>query len=41
VKLVYLVGFIIKKSVTMHGHRNIKKITIQELCPHTNLKQVI
>jgi len=25
VKLVHPVGFIIKKFVTMHGHRNIKK----------------
>jgi predicted RNA-binding protein YlqC (UPF0109 family) len=26
VKLVHLVGFIIKKFVTMHGHVNVKKI---------------
>jgi len=26
VKLVHLVGFIIKKSVTMHGHMNIKSV---------------
>ena len=25
VKLVHLVGFIIKKFVTMHGHMNVKK----------------
>jgi len=25
VKLVHLVGFIIKKFVTMHGHTNVKK----------------
>jgi formate hydrogenlyase subunit 3/multisubunit Na+/H+ antiporter MnhD subunit len=24
VKLVYIVGFIIKKFVTMHGHTNVK-----------------
>ena len=24
-KLVHLVGFIIKKFVTMHGHMNVKK----------------
>jgi len=28
VKLVHLVGFIIKKLVTMHGHMNVKKITL-------------
>jgi hypothetical protein len=27
VKLVHLVGFIIKKFVTMHGHMNVKKNT--------------
>jgi hypothetical protein len=27
VKLVHLVGFIIKKSVMMHGHMNVKKST--------------
>jgi len=26
VKLVHQVGFIIKKSVTMHGHMNVKKM---------------
>jgi len=26
VKLVHLVGFIIKKFVTMHGHMNVKKL---------------
>jgi hypothetical protein len=26
VKLVHLVGFIIKKSVTMHGHMNVKRL---------------
>jgi hypothetical protein len=25
VKLVHLVGFIIKKFITMHGHTNVKK----------------
>jgi hypothetical protein len=25
VKLVHLVGFIVKKFVTMHGHMNVKK----------------
>jgi hypothetical protein len=30
VKLVHLVGFIIKKSVTMHGHTNVKKC--HEVC---------
>ena len=30
-KLVHLVGFIIKKFITMHGHMNIKNI---ELCLH-------
>jgi len=29
VKLVYLVGFIIKKFVTMHGHVNVKKISLE------------
>ena len=29
VKLVYLVGFITKKVVTMHGHMNVKKIVMQ------------
>jgi len=31
VKLVHLVGFIIKKFVTMHGHMNVKKkpLTVQ------------
>ena len=28
-KLVHLVGFIIKKSVTMYGHMNVK------MCPQT------
>jgi hypothetical protein len=27
VKLVHLVGFITKKFVTMHGHRNVKFVT--------------
>jgi len=31
VKLVRLVGFITKKFVTMHGHMNIKKVTIMFL----------
>jgi hypothetical protein len=26
VKLAHLVGFIIKKFVTMHGHMNVKKV---------------
>jgi hypothetical protein len=26
VKLVYLVGFIVKKLITMHGHMNVKFI---------------
>ena len=28
VKLVHLVGFIIKKFVTMHGHMNVKKTSV-------------
>jgi hypothetical protein len=28
VKLVHLVGFIIKQFVTMHGHMNVKKKTV-------------
>ena len=28
VKLVHLVGFIIKKFVTMHGHMNVKKVCL-------------
>jgi len=28
VKLVHLVGFIIKKFVTMHGHVNVKKNSV-------------
>jgi hypothetical protein len=28
VKLVHLIGFIIKKFVTMHGHMNVKFIQI-------------
>jgi hypothetical protein len=28
VKLVYLVGFILKKFVTMHGHKNVKFVNI-------------
>ena len=28
VKLVHLVGFIIKKFVTMHGHMNVKQTVI-------------
>jgi len=31
-KLVHLVGFIIKKLVTMHGHVNVKKKTWQVFC---------
>ena len=31
-KLVHLVGFIIKKFVTMHGHKNVKLFMIQSLC---------
>jgi hypothetical protein len=27
-KLLYLVGFIIKKYVTMHGHMNVKYINV-------------
>ena len=27
-KLVHLVGFIIKKFVTIHGHMNVKKIYV-------------
>jgi len=29
VKLVHLVGFIIKKFVTMHGHMNVKNNSLQ------------
>jgi hypothetical protein len=32
VKLVHLVGFIIKKFVTMHGHMNVKKKACHCLC---------
>jgi len=28
VKLVHLVGFITKKFVTMHGHMNVKDVTL-------------
>jgi len=31
VKLMHLVGFIIKKFVTMHGHKNIKKYSSPRL----------
>jgi hypothetical protein len=30
-KLVHLVGFIIRKFVTMHGHMNVKKKLVHEL----------
>ena len=34
-KLVHLVGFIIKKFVPMHGHMKVKKIYIfVKTCPH-------
>jgi len=32
VKLVHLVGFIIKKFVTMHGHTNVKFAITTHLC---------
>jgi len=28
VKLVHLIGFIVKKFVTMHGHMKVKKVNI-------------
>ena len=34
-KLVHLVGFIIKKFVTMRGHMNIKKMTIVDVVADT------
>ena len=32
-KLVHLVGFIIKKFVTMHGHMNVKKVLTHYALP--------
>jgi hypothetical protein len=34
-KLVHLVGFIVRKFVTMHGHMNVKKSSIHYLFPNT------
>jgi len=31
VKLVHLVGFIVKKFVTMHGHTNVKEKRLMRL----------
>ena len=35
-KLLHLVGFIIKKFVTMHGHMNVKKVTAVLMSGHEN-----
>ena len=42
VKLVHLIGFIIKKFVTMHGHTNVqKKKFTQYICNNISYIQVI
>ena len=41
VKSVHLVGFIIKKFVTMHGHMNVKKMHFVRFTLHDDRRMFI